>query len=147
MWIKVTDYISNVDNNNKKVLVNINNVDCIFPARSIGYDGKTAIGFCGNKRENCIVVNESLKEIEAMISGEMNDGYSEPKWISCDERLPKESCEAFCTCSSDGSGKRWTQNLYFDAEDHKNWCYFDGELYPFKVHAWLPKSLFVPYNG
>ena len=75
MWIKVTDYISNVDNNNKKVLVNTNNVDCIFPARSIGYDGKTAIGFCGNKRENCIVVNESLKEIEAMISGEMNDGY------------------------------------------------------------------------
>ena len=45
MWIKVTDYISNVDNNNKKVLVNTNNVDCIFPARSIGYDGKTAISF------------------------------------------------------------------------------------------------------
>lgn len=71
MWIKVTDYLSNVDNNNKKVLVNTNNVDCIFPARSIGYDGKTAIRFCGGKiSENCIVVNESLKEIEAMIFGD-----------------------------------------------------------------------------
>ena len=71
MWIKVTDYPSNVDNNNnKKVLVNTNNVDCIFPARSVGYDGKTCISFCGNKRENYIVVNESLKEIEAMIFGD-----------------------------------------------------------------------------
>ena len=88
MWIKVTDYPSNVDNNNKKVLVNTNNVNCIFPARSIGYDGKTAIGFCGNKRENCIVVNESLKEIEAMISGEMNcDKYSEEKIMHWEQKV------------------------------------------------------------
>ena len=67
MWIKVTNFLSNDSDNT--ILVNTDNVDCIFTARLVGYDGKTCISFCGNKRENYIVVNESLKEIEAMISG------------------------------------------------------------------------------
>lgn len=86
MWIKVTDYLSNVDNNNKKVLVNTNNVDRIFPARSIGYDGKTAISFCRGK-ENCIVVNESIKEIEAMISDGKNSDKQPEKIMHWEQKV------------------------------------------------------------
>ena len=87
MWIKVTDYISNVDNNNKRILVNTNNVDCIFPARLVGYDGKTCISFCGNKKENYIVVNESLEEIEAMISDGKNSDKPPEKIMHWEQKV------------------------------------------------------------
>ena len=61
MWIKLTDYL---DDNNK-ILVNTNNIDCIFTVSGKKNDDVTCIYFTGNKYN--LMVVETVDEIGELL--------------------------------------------------------------------------------
>lgn len=66
MWIKLTDYLDDTGNN--KILVNTNNIDCIFTGSGKKNDDVTYIYFTGNKYN--LMVVETVDEIGELLQME-----------------------------------------------------------------------------
>lgn len=71
MWIKLTGYLDDTDNN--KILVNTNNIACIFTGSGEKNDDVTYICFTGDKY-NLIKVVETVDEIGELLQTEWLHG-------------------------------------------------------------------------
>ena len=84
------------------------------------------------ERDSLIVATR--KAFEALEQAEMNCSEIPNNWISCSERLPKESRKYLVTVL-DGIGKRTTFASYHRRS--KSWT-LTGRMAYWKVIAWMP---------